>query len=136
MLPMKRFHHGLLVDSHDGAIRHCSCRRHANKLPGKTTFSEKVSFTQYADRRFLASLRDHRESNFALLQIEHRIGGIPLCKDSLFRWKKRRVPALADGRKKSIGVELAGLLGHSFGSHGHPPGKSPVTFRESPVTIS
>ena len=45
MFPMKRLHHGLLVDSQNGAIRHRGCRTHAENLAGKRTFAEKVSLT-------------------------------------------------------------------------------------------
>ena len=35
VFPVKHFHHGLLVVSHHGAIGHCGCGAHAEKLPRK-----------------------------------------------------------------------------------------------------
>ena len=45
VFPMKRFHHGFLVNSQKSAIRHCSCRAHAQSLAGKRTFAAEVSLT-------------------------------------------------------------------------------------------
>jgi len=41
---MKRFHHGVLVDSQNRAIRQRGGRAHAENLAGKRTLAEKVSF--------------------------------------------------------------------------------------------
>jgi hypothetical protein len=41
VFPMKRFHHGLFVDSQNCAIRHCSCSAFAESLARKRTFTEK-----------------------------------------------------------------------------------------------
>jgi hypothetical protein len=110
MFPMKRFHHGSLVDSQNSAICHCGCRAHAERLGRKRTFAEKVSLTQYADRRFLASLRDHGEFYLARLDVKHRISGIPLGEDCLLLLERHKLPALADGCEECMGIEIAPLL--------------------------
>ena len=43
VLPMKRFHHGFLVDSQNSAIRHCGCRAHAESLTCQRTFTEELA---------------------------------------------------------------------------------------------
>jgi glucose-6-phosphate 1-dehydrogenase len=45
MFPMKRLHHGFLVDSQNSAIRHCSCSQHAKRLAKQANFTEEVSVT-------------------------------------------------------------------------------------------
>jgi len=45
VFPMKRLHHGLLVDSQNSAIRQRGCRAHAECLACKGPLTEKVSFT-------------------------------------------------------------------------------------------
>jgi len=54
---MKRIHHGFLVDSQNGAIRHGGRRVHAERLAGKRTFAEELSITQYAIVASLPSWR-------------------------------------------------------------------------------
>ena len=56
MFPVKHFHHGLLIDSHHGAIGHCSCGAHAEGLPCKATFSEEIALVQNAYCGFLPAL--------------------------------------------------------------------------------
>jgi hypothetical protein len=43
VFPMKRFHHGFLLDSQNSAIRYCGCRIHAEPLARKRSFAEKSS---------------------------------------------------------------------------------------------
>ena len=81
---MKRFHHGFLFDSQNSTIRHGGCRVHAKRLACKRTLTEEFPLAYYPDGRFLAGLRDHGESYFALLDIKHRIGGISLRKTLSF----------------------------------------------------
>src|SRR5450759_1833943 len=45
MFPMKRSHHGFLVDSQNRAIRHCGCSQHAKRLAKQANFTEEVSVT-------------------------------------------------------------------------------------------
>src|ERR1700731_4736286 len=118
VFPVKRFHHGSLLDSQNSAIRHCGCGTHAEQLAPKRTFAEKVSLTQYSDRCFLACLRDHGESYLARLYIKHRIGGIPLRKDSLFLPEEHAFPALANGCDECMEIEMTLLLSRCNGSHG------------------
>src|SRR5271166_1506023 len=76
VFPMKNIHHGFLVDSHHSTICHCRCRTHTERLASQRTFAEKTPLAQYADRRFLAGLRDHSEFYLACLQIEHCVCSI------------------------------------------------------------
>src|SRR5580658_794314 len=112
---MKRLHHGFLVDVQNSAIRHCGRTAHADSLARERTFTEKVPLTEYTDRSFLASLRDYREFYLARLDVKHRISGIPLRKNPSFLREKHKFPALADGTKECMGVEIAFFLeAHSF----------------------
>src|ERR1019366_3292517 len=72
----------------------------------------------YADRCFLASLRDHGEFYLARLDIKDRIGSIPLRKDSLFPLEKQRSPALANGCEECMRIEIAPRLGRYIWNHG------------------
>jgi hypothetical protein len=54
------------------------------ELGPQANLHRKVSVTQYADRCFVASLRDHGEFYLARLDIKHRISEIALDEDYLF----------------------------------------------------
>jgi hypothetical protein len=96
VFPVKRLHHGFLLNSQQSAIRHGCRRAHSERLACKRTLTEEIPITQYADRRFLASLGDDGESYLARLQIKHRVCGIPLCEDGVLLRKEHGFPALAD----------------------------------------
>lgn len=69
MFPMKRVHHDFLADPQNRAIGHGCGRTHAESLARKRAFTEKITASQYPDRRFLPGLRDHGEFDLARLNI-------------------------------------------------------------------
>src|ERR1017187_5569943 len=77
MFPMKRVHHGLLLNSQNSAIGHCGCSAHAERLACKRTFAEETLITQYTDCCFLAGLGYNMESHLARLQIKNCVTGLP-----------------------------------------------------------
>ena len=83
MFPVKHFHHGLLFDSHHGAIGHCGCGAQAERLPCKATFSEEIALVQNAYCGFLPGLRHDGESYLSFLYIKNSIGRVALSKDRL-----------------------------------------------------
>src|SRR5271157_849642 len=110
VFPMKRIHHGFLVDSQHSTICHCRCRTHTKRLASQRTFAEKAPIAQYADRRFFANFGDNSEFYLARLQIKHCVRSIPLRKDGLLFRKEHGFPALADGSEKRMWIELAAVL--------------------------
>ena len=83
MFPVKRFHHGLLIDSHHPAIGHRSCGAQAQRLPGKTTFSEEIALVEDADCGFLPGLRHNREFYLSFIYVKDSVRGIALNEDRL-----------------------------------------------------
>lgn len=75
--------------------------------------SEASPVTQYADRCFLASLRDNGQSHLTRLQIKYCVRGIPLREDRVLLRKEHRFPALADGGEERVDIEFAAVLGSS-----------------------
>src|SRR6266404_8478276 len=114
---MKRFHHGLLFNSQDGAVRHCGCRAHAKGLAGKRAFAEKTLVTQYADGCFLASFGDNREFYFSRLEIENRICRISLRENGPLLRKEHSFPTLTNCGEECLRVEFAAFLGNCTGTH-------------------
>src|SRR4029077_4164909 len=114
---MKRFHHGFLFDSQNGALRHCGGRAHTERLARKRAFTEKVSLTQYANGCFLASLRDHGESYLAGLDVKYRVSSLPLREDGFFPREEHKFPALADAGKKCAGIKILLVFGAFNWSH-------------------
>jgi hypothetical protein len=110
VFPMKRFHHGFLVDSQNSTIRHCGCRTHADGWARKRTFAEKVSLTYYADRCFLASLGYDSESNLALLDVEESVSRIPVSEDYLFLGNHEFPNDSADRGPESPAFDGANML--------------------------
>jgi hypothetical protein len=80
-------------------------------LTCKRTFTEETPIAQYADRGFLAGFGDNGESHLAGLQIKYYVCGIPLGKDGLLLREEHSLPALSDGGKECLGVELPVVLG-------------------------
>jgi hypothetical protein len=80
---MKHFHHGLLLDFHDGAIGHCGRGTKAKRLPRKAAFSEEIALVQIADGGFLADLRYDSEPYLSFLYVENSIRRTALSKDRL-----------------------------------------------------
>jgi hypothetical protein len=116
VLLVKRPHHCGLFDPQKGAVRHGACRADTSKLPGQSSFSEEVSDIQYADRRFLAALRNDCEPHMAGLNIEDCVGCFSLRKDCAFFGNYHDSPALANRGEERLGVEVALFLGR-FGWH-------------------
>jgi hypothetical protein len=80
-------------------------------LTNKRTFAEETPITQYADRGFPAGFGNNAESHLAGLQIKYCVRGIPLREDGLLFRKEQNLPALADGGKECLRVELPVALG-------------------------
>jgi hypothetical protein len=74
VFPVKHFHHGLLVDSHHGAIGHCGCGTQTDRLPRKATFPEEIALVRNAYGGFLPDLRHNGEFYlpFLLYKKRHR----------------------------------------------------------------
>jgi hypothetical protein len=68
----------------------------------QATFSEKLSFAQYAQGCFLANLGYDSESNLALLDVEDCVSRVPLREDCLFPGKGHDFPTLADSGKEFL----------------------------------
>ena len=107
---MQRIHHGFLVDPQNLAIRHGRGGAHAQKLARQGTFAKKIPLAHDRDGRFLAGLGYDGEPHFALLDIEDGVGLVPLRKDHLLFRHRQNLPAVADGREESVGVEFAVFL--------------------------
>src|ERR1700738_4580100 len=71
MLPVKHFHHVLLIDPHHRAIGQCGCGAHAEWLPCKATFSEESALVQNAYCGFLPDLRDNCEYYLSFLYVKN-----------------------------------------------------------------
>src|ERR1700740_494393 len=110
MFPVKRKHHGFLVNAQKFAIRHCGCRPHSQSLSGQATFSEELSLAQDPQRCFLANLGYNSESNLACLDVEHRVSRITLRKDCLLLGKRHDFSTLSDRGKELAWVEVGLFL--------------------------
>src|ERR1035441_5304209 len=121
VLPVKHFHHVRLIDSHHGAIGHCGCGAHAERLPCEATFSEEIALVQNACGGFFPALRHNGEFYFSFLYIKNSIGRVALNKDRLLLGKSFDLSTAVDGRKKRLGVEFAEFLGCHHGCHDPPP---------------
>src|SRR5258708_22207278 len=111
MFSVERKHHCIPVDLQKFAVRHCGCRPHAESLARKRTFSEKLSFAQYAQGCFLANLGYDSEPNLAFLDVEDCVSLVSLCEDCLFLGKSHDFPTLADRGKEFLWVEVVLFLG-------------------------
>jgi hypothetical protein len=78
VFPVKHFHHGLLIDSHHGAITHCGRGALAERLPCKANFSEEVGLVENACCGFLSPLRHNCESYLSFPYIKNGIGRVAL----------------------------------------------------------
>ena len=114
---MKRLHHGFLLNSQDGTVRHCGCSAHAESLACKRAFAEETSLAQYTDGGFLASLRHYREFHFSYLEIKHRVCRTPLREDGLLLGKEHTFSALTDGGEECLGIKLAAFFGNCTRTH-------------------
>jgi hypothetical protein len=108
---VKHFHHGLLVDFHHGAIRHCGRRAKAERLPCRATFSEKIAPVQNAYCGFLPDLRHNGEFYLSFLYIKNSIGRVALSKDRLPFGKGLDLSTAVDGRKECLSIEFDEFLG-------------------------
>src|SRR5258708_39012750 len=111
MFSVERKHHCIPVDLQKFAVRHCGCRPHAESLARKRTFSEKLSFAQYAQGGFLANLGYDSEPNLAFLDVEDCVSLVSLCEDCLFLGNGHDFPTLADSGKEFPWVEVVLFLG-------------------------
>src|SRR6202158_6307542 len=115
VLPVKHFHHGLLIDPHHRAIGQCGCGAHAEWLPCEATFSEESALVQDAYCGFLSDLRDNCEYYLSFLYVKNSIGRVALSKNRLPFSKSCDCSAAVDGRKEYLGIELAEILGRYHG---------------------
>ena len=107
---MKRFHHGFLVDSQYSAIRHPQRQNTYERLASKRSFAEKSPSLNMPMVASLPIFETHGQFHFTRLHIKHRIGGIPLRKNSLFAPEcSNCFLPIADGCEKGMGIEI-GLL--------------------------
>src|ERR1700730_7675680 len=90
-------HHCLLLDMQKDAVGHRGCRRHAQKLTGKTAFSKEITFAQNAKGCFSPAFRDNAELYFPLLDKKQSVGRIALSEYRVLLLKRRHVPTLPNG---------------------------------------
>src|ERR1700722_3953941 len=91
------------------------------RLPAKATFTKESALVQNADCGFLPRPGHNGQDYLPLAYIENRLGGITLCKDRLLLREGFNLSTAVDGRKESLGIELAALLGHFPERHKGPP---------------
>jgi hypothetical protein len=112
---VKHFYHGLLFDSHHGAIGHGGCGGEAEALPGEATFPEESALVQNAYRGFLPDLRHDCEFYFSFLYIKNSIRRVALSKDRLLFGKASIfLPPLRVERNvlgSNLLIFLAGAMG-------------------------
>ncbi len=79
---MKYPHDCGCLDACDRGLVNCSCRGHPQRPPDETTLTEEVAWPEDPDNGFSSALLGrHRELHIAILDVEHRIGGIALFID-------------------------------------------------------
>src|SRR6267154_184705 len=93
----QRTHHRLLLDMQKDAIGHRGCRRHAQKLTGKTAFSKEIAFAQNAKGCFSPAFRHNTELYLPLLDKKQSVGRIALSEYRALLLKRRHIPALPNG---------------------------------------
>src|SRR6185369_8678078 len=120
VLPMKRNHHGLLVDAEKLAFAHGSRRSHADRLPCQGALTEEISRIQDSDRSFLADLGHDGQPDLTFLDIEDGVRRIPLGEDPLFLGSSQTLPALANGCEEGYRIEFAVLLTAGNWTHQSP----------------
>src|ERR1051326_122776 len=72
-----------LFQSRDDGVRHGRDGSAALCLPGQTSLAEELAHAENCDDGFLALLGDDGELRLAFLDVEDRIGSVPLRKDNL-----------------------------------------------------
>lgn len=102
---VKRFHHDFLINSQNSAIGNGTRRPRAQPLSRHAAFTEKIAFSQYSNRRFLAIAGYDSKLDFALLDIEDRVGGVTLRENSLLLREVQSFPTVTDRREESMRIE-------------------------------
>src|SRR5450631_249929 len=102
---MERGHHGRLGYASDHAIVHCPSRCNAQPMAVEASFTEKVTGSQNGDHGFFSLFGNHRELEFALLDIENRVRGVALRKNNLILLIFRYRFSLTDPGEKFLGIK-------------------------------
>src|ERR1700691_3511815 len=108
---MKHFHHGLLVDFHDGAIGHRGFRAQAERLSRKATFAEEIAIVQNAYCGFLPDLRHNGESYLSFLYVINSIGRVALSKYRLLLKTSFDLSTAVDGGEECLSIKFDESLG-------------------------
>src|SRR5665213_4031502 len=85
-----------LFQPHDDAVRHGRDGCYALRLPGKTSFAEKLTRSKDCDDCFLTLLRNDGELDLALLHVKDGIRGLTLRIDGLILTVLSNTAAVAD----------------------------------------
>jgi hypothetical protein len=99
-------YHGTSLNPKRGAFRNSCGGYHAQWLGcGHALLSHKIPGAQEGQRSLFAALGDDRKFDFAFLNIENRVSGIALRKQSLLLTKLNQGPPRAYLREKHLRVE-------------------------------
>jgi hypothetical protein len=77
-------HHGASLHSRDGGSVNCHCGRHPERPADETALTKNVALAQDCEDRPFAAPGCNRDFHTAILDVEHRVGGIALSKNGLF----------------------------------------------------
>ena len=97
MLSVENLDHRLLLDMQKDAVGHRGGRRHAQKLTGKTAFSEEITFAQNAQGCLSPTFRYNAELYLSLLDKKQSVGRIALCEYRFLLLNRRHIPTLPNG---------------------------------------
>src|SRR6202790_1850659 len=110
-----------------------SRRVHPQRLPSQTAFAKKATPQQDGDDRFFATRSGHRELHRTALDIENRIGFVPLRKNDLVvpvaPHSHRRTELFAE----NCGTETGSLIRHPSPWHDQFTWESSVLWEHRPL---
>jgi hypothetical protein len=93
------------LQSRNGGIRYGRNGRHAQRLTGKASFTEKLVRSKNCDDRLLALLRDDGDLHLATLDVEDLVRGFSLRENDLVLAESTDVMALGNLGEKGFRIE-------------------------------
>jgi len=102
---MKEANHRGFLDSQDGAICKRGGRGHSQWLSGEATLTEKLLRIEHGDYGFFRLLRDNGDFDLSVLDVVHRVSGVPLGKNNMAAANSQHRLAVLQFGKKGPGVE-------------------------------
>jgi len=88
-----------------------------SNCPAREPSPKKIAFADDRDGRFLARLGNDGEPDFAFLNIEDRVGCVPLGEDDLLFRNRQDFSAVSNSGEESVGVELSIFLAQRWETH-------------------